>query len=85
MKTFFLLNLKKVCHEYNFLQVVILFTFSEQLFIGSNGTAHFKNANNCLNTDIYSYLEASGGQSYNLYLNVVHFFNSSLNYTSAAA
>ncbi len=30
--------------------------------------------NNCLNTNIYSYLETSGGQSYNLYLNVVHFF-----------
>jgi hypothetical protein len=35
--------------------------------------------NNCSNTKIYSYLEASGGQSYNLYLNVVHFLNTSLN------
>ncbi len=26
----------------------------------------FKNVNNCLNTNIYSYLETSGGQSYNL-------------------
>ncbi len=25
-----------------------------------------KNVNNCLNTTIYSYLETSGGQSYNL-------------------
>ncbi len=32
-----------------------------------------KNVNNYLNTDIYSYLETSGGQSYNLYLNLVHF------------
>jgi len=32
-----------------------------------------KNVNNCLNTNIYSYLETSGGQSYTLYLNVVHF------------
>ncbi len=32
-----------------------------------------KNVNNCLNTNIYSYLETSGGQSYDLYLNVVHF------------
>jgi hypothetical protein len=32
-----------------------------------------------LNTNIYSYLETSGGQSYNLYLNAVHFFNTSLN------
>jgi len=33
-----------------------------------------KNVNNCLKTNIYSYLETSGGQSYNLYLNVVHIF-----------
>jgi hypothetical protein len=33
-----------------------------------------KNVNNGLNTNIYSYLETSGGQSCNLYLNVVHFF-----------
>ncbi len=26
-------------------------------------------------TNIYSYLETSGGQSSNLFLNVVHFFN----------
>ncbi len=32
-----------------------------------------KYVNNCLNTNIYSYLEASGGQNSNLYLNVVHF------------
>jgi hypothetical protein len=34
-----------------------------------------KNVNNCLNTNIYSYLDTSDGQSFNLYLNVVHFFN----------
>jgi hypothetical protein len=34
----------------------------------------FKNVNNCLNTNIYSYLETSGGQSSNLNLYVVHFF-----------
>ncbi len=33
-----------------------------------------KYVNNCLNTNIYSYVEASGGQSSHLYLNVVHFF-----------
>jgi hypothetical protein len=33
------------------------------------------NINNCLHTNIYSYLETSGGQSSNPYLNVVHFFN----------
>jgi hypothetical protein len=34
-----------------------------------------KNVNNCLNTNIYSYLETSGGQSSNLYLNVGSFFS----------
>jgi len=33
-----------------------------------------KNVSNGLNTNIYFYLETSGGQSYNLYLNVGHFF-----------
>ncbi len=33
-----------------------------------------KNVNNCMNTNIYSYLETSGGQISNPYLNVVHFF-----------
>jgi hypothetical protein len=40
---------------------------------------NLKNVINCLNTNIYSYLETSGGQSSNLYLNVVHFFNTSVN------
>ncbi len=44
-----------------------------------------KNVNNCLNANIYYYLETSGGQSYNLYVNVVHFFNTSVNETSVAA
>jgi hypothetical protein len=39
----------------------------------------FKNVNYCLYTNIYSYLETNGGQSSNLYLNVVHFFNTSVN------
>ncbi len=38
-----------------------------------------KNVNNCLNTNISSYLETSGGQSSNLYFNIVHFFNTSVN------
>jgi hypothetical protein len=44
-----------------------------------------KNVNNCLNTKRYSYLEASGGQSSNLYLNIVHFFNTGVNRASVAA
>jgi hypothetical protein len=38
-----------------------------------------KNLNNYLNTNIYSYLETSGVQSRNLYLNVAHIFNTSVN------
>jgi hypothetical protein len=38
-----------------------------------------KNENNYLNTNIYSYLGTSWGQSSNLYLNVVHVFNTSVN------
>ncbi len=38
----------------------------------------FKNINNYLDTIIYSYLETSGGESFNPYLNVVHFFNTSV-------
>ncbi len=38
-----------------------------------------KNLNNCLNAKMYSYLETSGGQSSNLYLDVVHIFNASIN------
>jgi hypothetical protein len=37
-----------------------------------------KNVNNCLNTNNYSYLETSGVQSSDPYLNVVHFFNTSV-------
>ncbi len=44
-----------------------------------------RSVNKCLNTNIYSYLETSGGQSYNLYLNVVNFFNACPNLTSVAA
>jgi hypothetical protein len=38
-----------------------------------------KNVNNSLNTNINSYQETSGGQSSNLYLKVVHSFNTSDN------
>jgi len=44
-----------------------------------------KNVNDYLNTNIYSYLEASSNQSSNLYLNVDHFFKPRVNKTSVAA
>ncbi len=62
-----------------------LFT-ADSLPLIVNGTEHFsmeqrtlKNVNNCLNTNTHSYLETSGGQSSSVYLNVVHFFNTSAN------
>ncbi len=45
----------------------------------------FKYVNNYLNTNIYSSLETSGGKRSNLYLNVVHFFNTRVNWISVAA
>jgi hypothetical protein len=44
-----------------------------------NGTVYLKNVNNSLNTNIYSYLETSGGRSSNLYLNFILFLNTSVN------
>jgi hypothetical protein len=44
-----------------------------------------QNVNNCWNTNIYSPLETSGGQNYNLFLNIVHFFNTSVNKISVSA
>jgi hypothetical protein len=49
----------------------------------ANGTESLKNVKNCLNTN--TFIETSGGQSSNLYLNVVHFFNTSVSWTSVAA
>jgi hypothetical protein len=48
----------------------------DQAFL--DGRALVKNSNDCLNTNIYSRLEPPGAQGYNLYLIVVHFFNTSV-------
>jgi hypothetical protein len=67
--------------------VIVLSTGPRNIFffvfqIPANTTTMEQHAlkivNNCLNTSIYSYLETSGGQSSNLYLDVVHFFNNSV-------
>jgi len=47
--------------------------------IGKMEQYALKYVNNCLNTNIYSYLGKSGGQSSNLYLNVLRLFNPSVN------
>ncbi len=41
----------------------------------NDGDEMEQNVNNCLNINIYSYLETSFGQSSNLYLNVIHLFS----------
>ncbi len=40
---------------------------------------HTENVNNCLNANIYCCIETCGGQISDPYLNVVHFFNASVN------
>jgi len=54
------------------------------MFCG-NGTTRFKNVNNCMNINIYSYLETSGGQSSNPHLHVVDFLNTIADEKSIAA
>jgi len=58
---------------------VLLTTLELRFIFLSMKQCSLKNVNNCLNTNIYAYLKISGGKSYNLYLDVVHFFNTSLN------
>ncbi len=61
-------------------------SFSKMLnFIQTMEQRALKILNNCLNTNVYHYLETSGGRCSNLYLNVVHSFNTSVNQTSVAA
>jgi hypothetical protein len=52
---------------------VLNWTQACQLHFNPMEQRAFKNVNNCLNTDINSYLDTSGGKSYKIYLNDVHF------------
>jgi hypothetical protein len=52
-------------------------SYVSQFLFSENHT--LEHVSNCLITNIYSYLEISGGTSYNLYLNVLHFFHTSVN------
>ncbi len=64
------------CHSKIFPVVVLAYTMEQHTL---------KSVNNCLNTNIYSYLETSGCLSFYLYLNVVRSFNTSVKKTSVAA
>jgi hypothetical protein len=57
---------------------VTLVTQGIVAFIKASEQCTLKNVNNYFNTNIYSHIETSGGQSFNLYLNVVHFLNTSV-------
>jgi hypothetical protein len=60
-------------HQTYFLDL-LAYQVGDSIVRESNGTMHFKKMlNHCLIANIYSYLETSGGQSSNLYLNVLHF------------
>jgi len=71
-----LLKQKGLAYLAFFVQTVWQYLFDRHHY---NGTTHFQNANNYLNTNIYPYLETPGGQSFNLYLNVLDFFNTRVN------
>ncbi len=49
------------------------------LYLGLCNAIWWVTEPHCLSTNIGSYLEASGGQISTLYLNIVHFFNTSVN------
>jgi len=62
------------------LDLLVLFAENFNFMMRQRLEEHtLKISNSCLNTNIYSYLEASDGQSSNLHLNVVHFFNTNDN------
>jgi hypothetical protein len=64
---------------YHYYKYVLYYSKYHIIVVHFNGTACLKNINKFLNTNINSYLETSGGQSSDLYLNVAHFFNASVN------
>jgi hypothetical protein len=68
----------------NVIDFIAMFGIMTQRNVGLMEQHALKIVNNSLNTNIYSYLEI-GGQSSNLYLNVFHFFNASVNQTPVAA
>ncbi len=61
-----------------FLKILVLILLKQQVFLIRMEQRALKNVISCLNTNIYSNLGTSGGQSSNLYLNVVHFLNAVL-------
>jgi hypothetical protein len=69
----------RFCNNYGVKSILVNAPGDNAIFSHNGEYYAFKNVNNCLNTNIYSYLDTSGGQSSNQCLNVVHFFNASVN------
>ncbi len=63
----------------NFVKKENLGPVNYKTFYCCNLKEHFKKCKQLFEYNIYSYLQTSGGQSSDLYLNVVHFFNISVN------
>ncbi len=59
--------------------LIVVAPFLRRPLIRAMEQCALRNVYNYLNINIYSYLETSGGNSINLYLNVVCFFNTSVN------
>ncbi len=76
-------SLNKNCKTY--LKPMLLPGDINWQLIYPNGTAPFKKCKQLYEYKHYTYLETSGGQSSNLYLKMVHVFNTSVNQTSVAA
>jgi hypothetical protein len=68
------MNILKLILKYSKDVLNIQITFSDYSEHSLMEQHTFNNENNYLSTNIYSYLETSGGQSSTLNLNVVHFF-----------
>ncbi len=66
-------DFKLISKKFDFGLFKFQFKFDTTNIQCRNGTARFKNVNNCWNINISFYLETSGGQSSNIYLNGVYF------------
>ncbi len=68
-------SLQRFCHKSLPMEIWLNENMGQKQFCKGMEQRTLKNVHNCLNTNIYSYLETCGGQSSNPYLNVVYFFS----------
>ncbi len=79
------MSLCNSCYDCNAIEAFIAVEATTSVAVVTMEQHTLKIVNNSLKTNIYSYLEISVSQSFNIYLSVVHFFNTSVNETSVAA